>query len=583
MALFVLDLPSGHAGNLKVAALDHRDPDSTEVIESGTVTFNGGVVTPFPPVILRTTTVHNSTEYRVDAVGAGLAAARGISLVAVDGSWQQPLTIASNSDHTLTATAQLAANVPPCFVEIAGADTSAAVALLQGDPPPPLLGLFDTPEGCETRMREVWPDHDPYLIQPKDFTLVPGGWTPDGTWTFHVFYIRQNQYLNAAATTNNIGHAVSDTLSGWTIADTAAIKARTGRFDSQHVWAPHIVRRGVTYHMFYTGVDGSGTQRIGLATSTDLMNWSQEDSILEVSSISWADPSPDSLYGGAPQLRDPFVMEDPANPGDWLMYFVTVADEFSPEMVVGVARSSGDFETWGEVLPLWHTHHSWPNQLNDPPTAYVIESPHAFERNGSWWLFSTVNGDSVWATANASIPSDTTTANWTQGQKLWTLVPALQAPNLYYWHATEYLQISEINDIEYLAAFNDANVCISFTQMRPTSVPYLFSMGCPDVTDVGPSVASREGSGVLLAGAALGGSRVRLRLELPSRMQARLVIYDVMGRRVKTVVDGLLPGGMTEHWWDGKDVAGVRVASGVYFAGLTAAGRTHSVRIPLFR
>jgi predicted GH43/DUF377 family glycosyl hydrolase len=586
-AFFVLDLACGSRARFKVAALDASDPSSGRVVQSEEVTLNGGVEKPFPSVILGSSTVHHSTEFLLKAVGAGLSQATNVALVAADGSWRQPLTVTDRTNESISATAQLAANVPACVVEATGENDAVTAAVVPADPPPPVLPLFDLPEGCETRMREVWPDHDPYLIQPKDFAFVPGGWTSAGSWLFHIFYIRHNQYLANDFTEKNIGHAVSDTLSGWTVIDTAAISVRDQRFDGQHVWAPHIVRRGLTFTTFYTGVDGVGNQRIGLATSTDLVHWTQADSVLEVTDadpnqIPWADPSPDSLYGGAAQLRDAFVTEDPDVHGDWLMYFVTVAREFSPEMVVGVARSHGDFSSWGETFPLWSTHHAWPNPLNNPPTAYVVESPHVFYRNGKWRLFSTVNGDSVWSTANSSSPSDTTTANWSEAQKLWTLVPALQAPNLYFWHATEYLQISELNDVEYLAAFNDANVCISITQMRPASSPSLFSMGCPSVAAVG-YVAAGGVPRLQLTGMRPARSQVGLRIDLPTRTSVSLAIYDVLGRRIRTIASGELPAGGTEMLWDGRDGNGARVGSGVYFVSLTAAGTRRSVRVPLIR
>lgn len=579
-ARFVLDLPGGRKGKFKVVALNPNDPDSSLVLQSGVVTFNGGVATSFPPVVLRTRTIHQSIAFEVHAVGSGLTEVSDLALAAADGSWQVPLAITTQSETEMAASASLAANVPASILQVNGEDGGVAIADVPSDPPPPLLPLADPPEGCETRMREVWPGHDPYLIQPKDFAFVPGGWTQAGTWSFHLFYIRQNQYLTAANTTKNIGHAVSDSLSGWTVIDTSTIKVRTGRFDAAHVWAPTIVRKGVIYNMFYTGVDAAGNQRIGRATSTDLVTWAQGDSVLEVSSLQmpWADPSPDSVYNNAMQLRDPYVMEDPNSPGEYLMYYVTVPSARTPDMVVGVARSHGNLNSWGETYPLWSTFHRWRNDRS-----YVVESPHAFLRNGSWWLFSTINGDSVWASANATSPIDTTTVNWSQAQKLWTLVPPLQAPNLYFWHATEYLQISAVNDIEYLAAFNDANVCISITQMRPASSPYLFSMGCPSTVDVGQVSGLIGAPRLVLTGIRPARSRVGLRIDLPSRMRVQLAIYDVLGRRVKTVTDGDLPAGGTELWWDGRDASGQVAGSGVYFASLAAAGRRNSVRVPLIR
>jgi hypothetical protein len=45
---------------------------------------------------------------------------------------------------------------------------------------------------------------------------------------------------------------------------------------------------------------------------------------------------------------------------------------------------------------------------------------------------------------------------------------------------------------------------------------------------------------------------------------AELVVYDLSGRRVKTLVSGYIDAGSHEARWDGRDEYGRRVASGVY-------------------
>jgi len=591
-AQFVLDLPGGKKGKFKVVALDPADPDSAHVIESGVATFNGGVEADFRPVVLRSTTDHRSTAFRLSAVGAGLSQAQGLALSAPDGSWQMPLNIATQSETAISATASLAASVPASVVELSTANGSVASASVPSDPPPPPLA----PEngGCVRRFEEVLDPQDPYMIQPKDFAFVPGGWTPSGSWTFHLFYIRQNQRIamnpntGPNFTSKNIGHQVSNDLANWNwprsqAADTMAIRTRGGRFDSLHVWAPTIVQQGLTYYMFYTGVDKDQKQRIGLATSTDLLSWTQTDSVLEVnnSQIPWAEPSPlGPRYGGAAQLRDPYVMPDPDVPGDWLMYFVTVSKAYSPGMVVGVARSHGDMTSWGSSFALPATHHPWPAD-----TTFVVESPHAFYRGGNWWVFSTVNGDSVWANSDAYSPTDTVAASsrWTPGQKLWTLVPPDQAGWFYYWHATEYLQVSAANDIEYLAAFTDDIVGISYTQMRPATSPYLFNMDCPSAAAVGGEASAIKQPGLLLTGAMPARSHIGFRIQLPAKMRVHLAVYDVLGRRLRVLADGELPSGTTDMMWDGHDASGAPVDSGVYFACMTTEGTRRAVRVPLIR
>lgn len=66
----------------------------------------------------------------------------------------------------------------------------------------------------------------------------------------------------------------------------------------------------------------------------------------------------------------------------------------------------------------------------------------------------------------------------------------------------------------------------------------------------------------------------RLTWVLPRTGNVRLDIMDVTGRRVRRVVDGPLDPGRHEYRWDGRDARGRAVASGVYWARLSADGRT---------
>lgn len=596
-ARLVFDLPGGKRGKFRAVALDPTDPDSSRVVQTDAVTFNGGVATAFPPVVFRTSTVHRSTAFQLKVVGAGLAGASDLVLAAPDASWRVPLAVANQGETSIDATASLAANVPASVLQVTGGDGAVAVADVSSDPPPPPLEPLNG--GCVRRFEEVLDPNDPYMIQPKDFAFVSGAWTPSGSWAFHLFYIRRNQRIGAKPnggdlTEKNLGHVVSNDLANWywprsQALDTMAVRTRGGRFDSLHVWAPTILRKtngDPTFYMLYTGVDEHQNQRIGLATSMDLISWTQGDSVLTVQQLTaFADPSPDSLYGGAAQLRDPFVVEDPNVFGDYLMYFVTVQANRSPEMVVGVARSHGNFSSWVNPEPIWATSHGWPNPFGSPrPTAFVVESPHVFYREGKWWLFSTVNQDSVWAqsNANAAGPSDTTSTHWTGAQKLWTLVPPDQAGWFYYWHATEYLRMEVSPDVEYLAAFTDDIVGISYTQMRPADAPFLFSMDCPTALGVGNETATVLPR-LLITGARPSRAEVALRIELPVRTRATVAIYDVLGRRLRTLVDDEFPAGGTDLSWDGRDRSGMPVASGVYFVGFSTQRNHQSVRVPLIR
>jgi hypothetical protein len=72
--------------------------------------------------------------------------------------------------------------------------------------------------------------------------------------------------------------------------------------------------------------------------------------------------------------------------------------------------------------------------------------------------------------------------------------------------------------------------------------------------------------------------------DLRERVPVTLAIYDVTGRRVKTLVDReAANAGRYEKVWDGRDETGRAVASGVYFYRLDAGGYTETRRMVLVK
>jgi len=59
-----------------------------------------------------------------------------------------------------------------------------------------------------------------------------------------------------------------------------------------------------------------------------------------------------------------------------------------------------------------------------------------------------------------------------------------------------------------------------------------------------------------------------IRFSLPSRERVHLSLYDVSGRKMRSLVDATLDAGPHSARWDGRNDAGARVAAGVYFARL---------------
>ncbi|WP_456429831.1 FlgD immunoglobulin-like domain containing protein [Rhodocaloribacter sp.] len=63
-----------------------------------------------------------------------------------------------------------------------------------------------------------------------------------------------------------------------------------------------------------------------------------------------------------------------------------------------------------------------------------------------------------------------------------------------------------------------------------------------------------------------------IRYQLPTPGQVELSIYDLSGRRVRTLVDGRQNAGVHTVVWDGRDARGQATASGIYFYRLVAGG-----------
>ena len=77
--------------------------------------------------------------------------------------------------------------------------------------------------------------------------------------------------------------------------------------------------------------------------------------------------------------------------------------------------------------------------------------------------------------------------------------------------------------------------------------------------------------------------RTTITFDLPKPGSVRLVVYDLAGRQVCTLMDGSLPQGSHEAVWDGRDSSGREVGSGSYLATLEFDGTIESVRMGLVR
>jgi hypothetical protein len=396
----------------------------------------------------------------------------------------------------------------------------------------------------------------PYPYRPKEFVLLYDA------GLFHVIYMRDDLTKPWDDTEKDYGHAISTDLINWTQLD-PILHVQPDTWDSSHVWAPSIIKDGDTWVLFYAGVQKQPFQwpwfqRIGFATSTDLMTWTHHDEpVFTGNMVPWA-CADSSQFDGA-QFRDPFVMADPEHPGGWLMYYVTTPDAARGQLLIGAARNGGGLTTWEDAGPLWCTDvaHGWG----------WCESPLLFQHDGLWFLFTSLNAQhSINFRVGPSPLADS--LQWSDGYRLYDFAGG-RLRNSDAWFGAEFLSV---DGHDYLAYIDSEFNVLGFEEIAWGTPPDYFSLQ-PPPANVAVVPTPSTALGLRPVGRARRGSGVVFAATLPAAMEARLEIYDVRGRRLCVASAGRLPAGESALVWTGRD-ADLRVQScGMYFARLvTSAG-----------
>jgi len=242
----------------------------------------------------------------------------------------------------------------------------------------------------------------------KDFCLHEVG----GTW--HLYHIAGTPGVSCCLPGNEIwfGHASTKDFVAWETHEPCFFIDPRG-WDHGHVFAPYVVSHGGRHWMFYTGVATDNTQRIGVATSTDLFRWERvgDRPVIRPEEYGWAFCP---ATGGA-ACRDPHVI---ALEGGWQIYYTAVTKDGRG----CIARaSSRDLLTWkdegiayafsgwnqcescnvqkrddGRCLLFFGGHHAWSCVESDNPLRWPDTAPRALRaditgmeviaRRGPRWL-----------------------------------------------------------------------------------------------------------------------------------------------------------------------------------------------------
>lgn len=264
-------------------------------------------------------------------------------------------------------------------------DTPVPLYCSSGDTPYLLHSKIDDDDGDGNPLDEDFP-----AINDEDDDIADHAWIRDDTGRYHLFFHNEGHIFGSA-----IEHYISTDLEQLEYVG-VALRPNPDGWDSYALWAPHVVRYENFYYMFYTGVDGidpAARQRIGLATSTDLIEWTRHPANrcpgtagagcvyqCDESWTTWG--KPDGEYNH--QCRDPFVIRDPARKR-WVMF--ATAKSTNQYGVITVSYSN-DLESWTGAGFINATRR-FDSGTGGQPTGGQAENPFVMSHGGIHYLLFT--------------------------------------------------------------------------------------------------------------------------------------------------------------------------------------------------
>jgi beta-fructofuranosidase len=204
-------------------------------------------------------------------------------------------------------------------------------------------------------------------------------WLADTDTEYHLFFLKAPRIGDPGLRHWNtrVGHAVSTDLTTWQVVSDALAPSIEPAFDDLATWTGSVVRGDDgSWYMFYTGLsraDDGQVQRVGLATSADLVTWRKHGTDVLVSADPrWYHTLDDS--GEVEAWRDPWLVRDPDGDGWHMLVTASARDgEVGGRGVLGHAWST-DLRTWRVLPPLSRTDSGF-GQLEVPQLAVVGGDP----------------------------------------------------------------------------------------------------------------------------------------------------------------------------------------------------------------
>jgi beta-fructofuranosidase len=213
-------------------------------------------------------------------------------------------------------------------------------------------------------------------------------WTLDDGADHHIFYLQAPRALvdpelrHGHAT---VGHAVSADLRIWRLLPDALGPGSPGSWDDRAVWTGSAIRTGRRWAMLYTGTchaERGSVQRIGLATSDDLVAWQKHPA----NPVLQADPHWyerfDARRWPEEAWRDPWLARQTGDAGYVALITARACDAPADGAGVIALASSRDLVDWTVGPPVtepgWYGH---------------MEVPQVSQIGGRWYLTFSVEAE----------------------------------------------------------------------------------------------------------------------------------------------------------------------------------------------
>ena len=192
----------------------------------------------------------------------------------------------------------------------------------------------------------------------------------------HVFFLHAPRSLGDPDRRHRharIGHAVSRDLRTWEVLPEPLGVGDPGAFDDLATWTGSVLGHDGRWLLFYTGIstrDDGAVQRIGMATSDDLLHWRRQDLVVEADGRWYEKLGPGV---GEQAWRDPWACFD--HDSERFHLLITARANAGPSDGRGVLGHA-----WSDDLRSWRVG----PPVSEPGEFAQLEVPQRVHLGGAW-------------------------------------------------------------------------------------------------------------------------------------------------------------------------------------------------------